>query len=190
MLHNKDAQYQERLVQKRNRLCFRKKLVRQIEKAGRMCRLCAYEGFSMRLSVHYIKLSAVTVRDFYSMQRVNECMDSLAEAGIFFTMNSDSGYWQIESDEQGKSKTSFMSYNGLFRFAWVQFRLKNAPATIQRATDVAGPLVKGHSALVYLDGTAVFSKDVNNHMAPLRHVLMLLRDVGVRLKQKKFLCFV
>lgn len=39
----------------------------------------------------YRRLNAVTVRDSYSISRMNECIDGLQEAKLFFTLNANSG---------------------------------------------------------------------------------------------------
>ena len=50
---------------------------------------------SVRFCVDYRKLNAVTVKDSYTLPRMDECLDSLGDATIFSTLNCNSGYWHI-----------------------------------------------------------------------------------------------
>lgn len=50
---------------------------------------------AFRFSVDYRNLKAVTMRVSYPILRMNECIDSLNDAAIFFTLDVRSGYLQI-----------------------------------------------------------------------------------------------
>lgn len=63
--------------------------------------------------------------------------------------------------------------------------LKMTPVAIQRAMDVVLFPVKRQPALVYLDDTSAFSKNVSNVMAHLWQALALLGNAEVTLKLKK-----
>lgn len=45
---------------------------------------------SLRFSVDYRRLNAANKRDLYPIPRKDECIDSLAEAAIFSTLNANS----------------------------------------------------------------------------------------------------
>lgn len=139
---------------------------------------------SLRFSVEYRKLNTVNVRDSYPIPRMDECIDSLGQATIFTTLDANSGYWQIEIDDDGRDKTSFTSHHGLFRFKRMPFGLKNAPGTSQRVVDVILATVKWQFALVYLDDVIVFSSSLEDHVEHVATVLRLLKDAGVTLKLK------
>jgi hypothetical protein len=53
---------------------------------------------SMRFSIDYRKLNAVTVRDSYPLPRMDECIDSLGGASVFSTLDCYSGFWKIPVD--------------------------------------------------------------------------------------------
>ena len=65
------------------------------------------------------------------------------------------------------------------------FGLKNAPATFQRALDIILSGVRWQTCLVYLDDVIVFSRTIDEHIANLDIVLLLLRNAGVSLKLSK-----
>ena len=48
----------------------------------------------LRFCVDYRKLNSVTIKDAYPLPRIDECIDSLGDAAIFSTLDTNSGYWQ------------------------------------------------------------------------------------------------
>ena len=67
------------------------------------------------------------------------------------------------------------------------FRLKNAPATFQRALDILLSGVRFQICLIYLDDDVVFSNDHESHLDHHDIVLSSLKETGVSRKLKK--CF-
>lgn len=50
----------------------------------------------------YHKLDPVSIRDFYPILCLDECIDSSGDALIFYTLDGNSGYWPVEvSDRAG-----------------------------------------------------------------------------------------
>ena len=66
-------------------------------------------------------------------------------------------------DETDKYKTTFTSYMGLYRFIWMPFGLKSAPAAFQRAVDIIVPRIRWQYALVYLHGFILYAKTLQEH---------------------------
>jgi hypothetical protein len=50
---------------------------------------------ALRFCVDYRKLNMITVPDTYPLPRTDEYIDSLGDATVFTTLDSNSGYWQI-----------------------------------------------------------------------------------------------
>jgi len=140
---------------------------------------------SPRFCVDYRKLNAVTIRDSYPLPRMDDCIDSLGDARIFTTLDCNSGYWQIPIAEEDRDKTAFISHAGAWQFKRMPFGLTNAPATFQRALDILLAGVKWQFCLVYLDDVIIFSKEEEEHIRHVDHVLTVLRQAGVTLKLRK-----
>jgi hypothetical protein len=49
--------------------------------------LVAKPDLSTRFCVDYRKLNAITVRDYYPLPRLDECIDSLGDSKIFTTLD-------------------------------------------------------------------------------------------------------
>ena len=144
---------------------------------------------SLRFCVDYRRLNDVTVRDSYPIPRMDECLDSLGDAKIFSTLDANTGYWQVEIDEQSRSMTTFSSHWGVYRFKRMPFGLRNAPATFQRALDVILSSVRWQSALVYLDDVIIFSRNFEDHVRDVQTTLSLLQKHGLSLKLRKSFFF-
>ena len=87
---------------------------------------------SMRFCVDYRKLNDVTKKDSYPLPRIDDTLDTLSGAKVFSTLDLQSGYWQVEVQDEDKEKTAFSVGNGLWQFNVMPFGLCNAPATFER----------------------------------------------------------
>ena len=86
--------------------------------------------------IDYRQLNERTVRDSYPLPRMDDCLDYLEDAQFFSTLECNAGYWQIPLAEEGKPKTAFICHCVTYQCTRLPFRLRNAPATFQRAIDM------------------------------------------------------
>ena len=100
-------------------------------------------------------------------------------------MDLASGYWQIGLEESSKSKTAFITQDGLFEFNVMPFGLHNAPATFQRAIQEIMRGLNWKFVFCYLDDVIIFSRSFEEHVDHLRQVFDRLRQAGLKLQPKK-----
>ena len=62
---------------------------------------------SLRFCIDLHKLNARTIKDAYSLPRIDETLDCLGGAMIFTSLDLKSGYWQVEMEEESKPLTMF-----------------------------------------------------------------------------------
>ena len=62
---------------------------------------------SVSSCVDYRKINECTRKDAYPLPRITECLDTLAGARWFSTLDLTSGYWQVPMAEKDKHKTAF-----------------------------------------------------------------------------------
>jgi hypothetical protein len=83
---------------------------------------------SLRLSVHYRPLNAVTIKNKYPLPRIDILSDQLAGAKVFSNVHLRSGYHQIKIHPKDIPKAAFSTRYGLYEYLVMSFGLTNAPA--------------------------------------------------------------
>ena len=84
---------------------------------------------STRFCVDYRLLNAMTIKDAYTLPRIDDSLRLLGNQQWFSTMDLASGYWQVAMSPEAKRKAAFVTNEGLFQFRVMPFGLCNAPAT-------------------------------------------------------------
>ena len=135
--------------------------------------------------VDYRKLNEVTVKDSYSLPRIDDCLDALAGCRWFSTLDLCSGYWQVAMSEEDKPKTAFSTGNGLYQFTVMSFGLCNATATFEWLMEKVLSGLPWEVCLLYLDDIIVHGREFGEAIKRLRIVLRRLRDAGLKLSPKK-----
>lgn len=135
-----------------------------------------------RFSVDYGKLNAMTVRDTNPLPRMDECVDSTENGTISFTRNCSSAYWKIETVDTEHDNTTISGHYELFQSIWIPFGLKNAPASLRRASDVTTSRIEWKLALFYLDVIIVYSGSVTQRLVHVRTVPLVLGNARVALR--------
>jgi len=144
---------------------------------------------TLRFCVDYGLLNVVTKKDSNPLPRMDECIDYLAEATAFSTLDCNAGYWQVAIAPEDRKKTAFECHNGASQYKRMPLGLTNAPATLQRALEIILFGVKWQSCLIYLDDVIVYSQTEEEHIGHVDHVLRLRREAGVTLRLPKCLLF-
>ena len=142
----------------------------------------------LRFCIDLRKLNNRTVKDAYSLPRIESILDSLGGAQIFSTLYLKAGYWQVEMAEECKVYTAFTCGPlGFYECDTMPFGATNAPATFQRLMyDCSGEL-NMNWCMVYLDDIIIFSDTKEEHLKRLEAVFQKLCAAGLKLKPSK--CF-
>ena len=141
---------------------------------------------SLRFCIDLRKLNARTVKDTYSLPRIDESIDCLSGAVIFTALDLKSGYWQVEMDEESKALTAFtVGPLGFYECEQMPFGLTNAPATFQCLMESCLGEMHLNWCIIYLDDVIIFSKTPKEHLQRLRAVFEKLSEAGLKLKPSK-----
>ena len=140
---------------------------------------------STRFCIDYTKLNKLTTIDSYPLPLIDDCLESLAGATSFSTMDLASGYWQIPVKEADKPKTAFVTKSGFYEFNKMPFGLTNAPSTFERCMEAILRGCQWKTCLVYLDDIIVYGRTHQEHLVRLEEVLHRLQEAGLKLKPSK-----
>ena len=142
----------------------------------------------LRFCIDLRRLNNRTVKNAYSLPKIESILDSLIGAQIFSTLDLKAGYWQVEMAEECKAYTAFTCGPlGFYECDTMPFGATNAPATFQRLMhDCLGDL-NMNWCIVYLDDIIIFSDTKEEHLKRLEAVFQKLFAAGLKLKPSK--CF-
>ena len=141
---------------------------------------------SLRFCINLRKLNARTIKDAYSLPRIEYALDSLNGACIFTSLDLKSGYWQVELDEASIPLTAFtVGPLGFYECVRMPFGLTNAPATFQRLMESCLGELHLEWCIIYLDDIIIFSKNPDDHLTRLEGVFECLAKAGLKLKPSK-----
>ena len=140
---------------------------------------------STRFCIDYRRLNDLTIKDAYPLPRIDECLNQLAGNSWFSCLDLNSGYWQVEVDENDREKTAFTSRKGLFEFRVMPFGLCNAPATFERLMETVLAGLQWEICLIYLDDVIVTGATFQEMIKNLSQVFERFQQAGLKLKPKK-----
>ena len=140
----------------------------------------------LRFCIYLCKLNNRTVKDGYSLPRIEDTLDCLHGVVWFSTLDLESGYWQVELEEEAKPLTAFtMGPLGFWECEHMPFGLTNAPATFQRLMESWLGELHLNWCIIYLDDIIVFSWTPEEHVHRLKAIFNKLRAAGLKLKSSK-----
>ena len=133
----------------------------------------------------YRKINKVTVKNRYTLPRIEDFFDQLKEAGVFSKIDLRSGYYQLRVKDVDVPKTAFRTRYGHYEFLVMPFGLTNAlVAFMDLMNRVFRPYVD-QFVVVFIDDILVYSKDGHEYEHHLRIVIETLREKKLYAKFSK-----
>ena len=145
----------------------------------------AYRNGKPRFCVDNRKLNAVTIPDEFPIPRQLDILASLSGAQVLSSLDTLSGFTQLELAEEDIKKTAFRTHRGLFQFKRLPFGLCNGPSIFQRVMQSILAPYLWIFCLVYIDDIVIYSKSYEEHLDHLDKVLEAIENAGITLSPKK-----
>ena len=84
---------------------------------------------TLRMCIDYRPINKMTMKNKYSLLRIEDLFDQLKGVGVFSNIDLRSGYYQIRVKDVDVPKTAFRTRYGHYGFLVMPFGLTNAPTT-------------------------------------------------------------
>jgi hypothetical protein len=131
---------------------------------------------TQRMCVDYRSLNEVTIKNKYSLPRIEDLFDQMKGASVFSKIDLRSGYHQLKIRESDIPKIAFCTRYGLYEYTVMSFGLTNAPAYFMYLMNKMFMEYLDRFVVVFIDYILVFSKTMEEHEEHLRLVLEKLRS--------------
>ena len=140
---------------------------------------------SLRLVQDYQALNAVTVKNKYPLPLISKLITQLQGAKYFTKLDVHWGFNNICMKLRDEWKVAFQTNQGLFEPLVMFFGLMNSPATFQTMINNIFRDLIMDGVVVYLDDILIFMEMLEEHRKVTCHVLHLLQEHKLFLKQDK-----
>jgi hypothetical protein len=131
---------------------------------------------TQRMCVDYQSLNGVTIKNKYSLLRIEDLFDQMKGVSLFSRIDLRSGYHQLKIRESDIPKTAFRTRYGLYEYTVMSFGLTNAPAYFMYLMSKVFMEYLDKLVVVFIDDILIFSKTKEEHEEHLRLVLEKLRS--------------
>lgn len=140
---------------------------------------------SRRLCIDYLGLNSVTMRNQYSLPRIDDLYDLLGGAAVFSKLHLRSGYHQVKVKPEDIYKTTFRTRHGHYKFLVMPFGVTNAPAMFLNMMNMVFSPYLDKFVVVFIDDILVYSRSREEYVEHFREVLHTPRENQLYEKLKK-----
>lgn len=137
----------------------------------------------VRICVDLTVLNKSVKRENFPLPRVEETLASLEGSEVFSKMDANSGFWQIELEENSRPYTTFITPFGRFQFKKMPFGISAAPEFFQRQMSKILRGLEGVECM--MDDILVHGKNEREHDNRLEKVMKRIEEAGMTLNRKK-----
>jgi hypothetical protein len=139
-----------------------------------------------RMCVYYRDLNEVTIKNKYSLPRIEDLFNQLREASVFSKTDLRSGYHQLRIRPSDVPKTTFTTKYGLNEFTVMSFGLTNVPAFFMYLMNNVFLDYLDKLVVVFIDDILIYFQREEEHVDHLRKVLQRLREHQLYAKLSKY----
>nr|GFC11759.1 putative reverse transcriptase domain, ribonuclease H-like domain, aspartic peptidase domain protein [Tanacetum cinerariifolium] len=130
---------------------------------------------SFWMCIDYRELNKLTVKNRYSLPRIDDLFDQLQGLSIYSKIDLRSGYYQFRVREADIPKTAFRTRYSHYEFQVMSFGLTNAPAIFMDLMNRVCKPYLDKFVIVFIDDILIYSKNEQEHEEHLNLILELLK---------------
>lgn len=137
----------------------------------------------IRVCVDYSHLNQYVKREYYPLHAVEESLAKLAGAVIYSKLDANSGFYQMELEEECRNLTTFITPFGRYKFNPLPMGISCAPKIFQARME---KILEGIDQVVcHMDDVLVWGKTVEEHDQVLIKVLQRIKQAKMTLNKEK-----
>jgi hypothetical protein len=141
-------------------------------------------GNKLRLVSDMRQVNLRTVVDPYPLPLIEQLVDKVGNAKFLTKLDMVRGYWQVPLDSASIPICGFVTPFGHYRWLFMPFGCRNAPATFSRlVTKLLADLET--FCVSFLDDILIFSDSWEDHKCAIIEVLQRIKDAGLTLNLNK-----
>lgn len=140
---------------------------------------------ALRMCVDYRKLNARTVKDSYSIPKIEDLLLTLNNAKYFTTLDLCKAYYQVPMSEKAQKYSAFCTVFGNYEWERLSQGLSNAPACFQRIMENIFGDVNLSEMIIFLDDILIHGNTLEELEARTLRVLDRLIEYGLKLDPDK-----
>jgi hypothetical protein len=141
-------------------------------------------GNKLRLVSDMRQVNLRTVVDPYPLPLIEQLVDKVGNAKFLTKLDMVRGYWQVPLDSASIPICGFVTPFGHYRWLFMPFGCRNAPATFSRlVTKLLADLET--FCVSFLDDILIFSDSWQEHKCAIAEVLQRIKDAGLTLNLNK-----
>ncbi|GJV13421.1 putative reverse transcriptase domain-containing protein [Tanacetum coccineum] len=130
---------------------------------------------SFRMCIDYRELNKLTVKNRYSLPRIDDLFDQLQGSSVNSKIDLRSGYHKLRVREEYIPKTAFRTRYDHYEFLVMLFGLTNAPAVFMNLMNLVCKPYLDKFVVVFIDDILIYSKNKQEHEEHLELILELLK---------------
>ena len=128
------------------------------------------------MCVNYWQLNKVTIKNKYSLPRIEDLFDQLPGSSLFSKIDLQSGYHHLRMRQNDIPKTFFRTRYGHYEFLFMSFGLTNSLSVFMDLMNRVFCEYLDSFIIVFIDDILICSKTKEEHEQHLRMTLQVLRE--------------
>ncbi|GJS60687.1 reverse transcriptase domain-containing protein [Tanacetum coccineum] len=140
---------------------------------------------SFRMYIDYWELNKLTVKNHYSLPKIDDLFNQLQGLSVYSKVDLRSGYHQLRVRDEDIPKTAFRTRYRHYEFQVMPFGLTNASTVFMDLMNRVRKPYLDKFVIVFIDDILIYSRNKEEHANYLRIIIELLKKEKLYAKFSK-----